>query len=172
MWLFYPNGITRNIIRLFSYVTIMLLSLNKQSITVVLLSPFLLLTIVLIPIIGDNKFYYAEKQIIQTTKNGLQKHFNDFYYPRTKLTQSSSSNMKKWKGKVFYGQEPPSGESATTECGVYYQLLAVIYWCSLMENSSLQSTTTNYGQCVRDGRSNWPVAPPTLMGSTLWAPRA
>ena len=25
---------------------------------------------------------------------------------------------------------------------------------------------------VRDGRSNWLVAPPTLMGSTLWAPGA
>ena len=23
----------------------------------------------------------------------------------------------KGKGKVFYGQEPPSGESSTTECG-------------------------------------------------------
>ena len=29
------------------------------------------------------------------------------------------------EGKVF--QEPPSGESANTECGVNYQLLAVIY---------------------------------------------
>ena len=25
-------------------------------------------------------------------------------------------------GKVFYGQEPPSGESTTTECGVKYHL--------------------------------------------------
>ena len=25
-------------------------------------------------------------------------------------------------GKVFYGKEPPSGESTTTECGVNYQL--------------------------------------------------
>ena len=31
------------------------------------------------------------------------------------------------KGKVFYGQEPPSGKSTTTECGVNYQLLAVMY---------------------------------------------
>ena len=31
------------------------------------------------------------------------------------------------KGKVFYGQEPPSGESTTTECGFNYQLLAVMY---------------------------------------------
>ena len=32
----------------------------------------------------------------------------------------------KGKGKVFYGQEPQSGESTTTECGVNYQLLAVM----------------------------------------------
>ena len=32
----------------------------------------------------------------------------------------------KGKGKVFYDQEPPSGESTTTECGVNYQLLVVM----------------------------------------------
>ena len=31
------------------------------------------------------------------------------------------------KGKVFYGQEPPSGESTTTESGVNYQLLSVMH---------------------------------------------
>ena len=31
------------------------------------------------------------------------------------------------KGKVFYGQESPSGESTTTEYGFNYQLLAVMY---------------------------------------------
>ena len=30
------------------------------------------------------------------------------------------------EGKVFCGQEPPSGQSTTTECEVIYQLLAVI----------------------------------------------
>ena len=35
--------------------------------------------------------------------------------------------MFKGKGKVFYGQEPPNGESTTTECGFNYQLLEVIY---------------------------------------------
>ena len=45
------------------------------------------------------------------------------------------SGSKKIKGKVFYGQEPPSGEYTTTECGVNYQLLAVIYWSSPMGNS-------------------------------------
>ena len=31
------------------------------------------------------------------------------------------------KGKVFYGEEPPSGESTTTECVVNYQLHSVMY---------------------------------------------
>ena len=31
------------------------------------------------------------------------------------------------KGKVFYGKEPPSGESTTIDCGFNYQLLAIIY---------------------------------------------
>ena len=35
-------------------------------------------------------------------------------------------SLKK-KGKVFYGQEPPSGESTTTESGVNYQLLSVMH---------------------------------------------
>ena len=30
------------------------------------------------------------------------------------------------KSKVFFGQEPPSGESTTTEYGVNYKLLTVI----------------------------------------------
>ena len=46
----------------------------------------------------------------------------------------TAPNMKV-KGKVFYGQEPPSGESTTTECGFNYQLLAVIYWSSPMGSS-------------------------------------
>ena len=35
--------------------------------------------------------------------------------------------VSKGKGKVFYGQEPPSGESTTTESGVNYQLLSVMH---------------------------------------------
>ena len=38
----------------------------------------------------------------------------------------------KVKGKVFYGQEPPSGEYTTTESGFNYQLLTVIYSSSPM----------------------------------------
>ena len=37
--------------------------------------------------------------------------------------------------KVFYDQEPPSGESTTTECGVNYQRLAIMYRRSPMRNS-------------------------------------
>ena len=36
------------------------------------------------------------------------------------------TNMSNTKLKVFYGQKPPIGESTATECGVNYQLLAVI----------------------------------------------
>ena len=39
------------------------------------------------------------------------------------------------KGKVFYGQEPPSGESTTTECGVNYQLLSVITEVAIRNSS-------------------------------------
>ena len=35
--------------------------------------------------------------------------------------------VSKGKGKVFNGQEPPSGESITTESGVNYQLLSVMH---------------------------------------------
>ena len=66
------------------------------------------------------------------------------------------------KGKVVYGQEPPSGESTTTECGFNYQLLAVItevaqWWAP---SCSQPQPATDNG--IRDGRSNWLVAPPAL----------
>ena len=56
--------------------------------------------------------------------------------------------------KVFYGQEPPSRESTITECGVNYQLLAVIYWSS-------QMGTPNWGrpQPVTDNSVNDVVDP-------------
>ena len=37
-----------------------------------------------------------------------------------------STRKEKNCNKVFYGQEHPSGELTTTECGVTYQLLAVM----------------------------------------------
>ena len=61
---------------------------------------------------------------------------------------------KRKKRKVVYGQEPPSGESTTTECGINYQLLAVItevaQW-GAPSSSQPQSATDNG---ARDGRSN------------------
>ena len=78
----------------------------------------------------------------------------------------------KGKGKVFYGQEPPSGESTTTECGVNYQLLAVITEVAQWGTPSYSRPQPATDNGVRDGRSNWLVAPPTDMGSTPWAPRA
>ena len=60
----------------------------------------------------------------------------------------------KKNGEVVYGQEPPSGESTTTECGFNYQLLAVItevaQWGAI-SCSQPQSATDNG---VKDGRSN------------------
>ena len=59
---------------------------------------------------------------------------------------NNNNNLVKVKGKVFYGQEPPSGESTTTESGVNYQLLSVMHRSSPLGNSLLQSITTSYGQ--------------------------
>ena len=52
----------------------------------------------------------------------------------------------KVKGKVFNGQEPFSKESTSSECGVNYQLLAVMLLKCPMGSSQLQSTTASYGQ--------------------------
>ena len=76
------------------------------------------------------------------------------------------------KSKVFYGHEPPSEESTTTECGVNYQLLAVITEVAQWGTPSCSRPQPATDNGVRDGRSNWLVAPPTHMGSTPWAPRA
>ena len=65
------------------------------------------------------------------------------------------------KCKVCYGKEPPSGKSATRECGFNCQRLAVIYWseCGAPSCSRPQPAMDNG---VRDGRSNWLVAPSIL----------
>ena len=58
------------------------------------------------------------------------------------------------KVKVFYGQEPPSGESTTTECGVNYQLLAVITEAAQWGTPSCSQPQLATDNGVRDGRSN------------------
>ena len=64
--------------------------------------------------------------------------------------------------KVVYGQEPPSGESTTTECGFKYQLLAVITEVAQWRAPSCSQPQPATDNGVRDGRFNWLVAPPTL----------
>ena len=58
------------------------------------------------------------------------------------------------KGKVFYGLEPPTGEYTATECGVNYQLFAVItevaQWGTPCCSRPQQATDNG----VRDGRLN------------------
>ena len=60
----------------------------------------------------------------------------------------------KVKGKVFYGQEPPSRESTTTECGVNYQLLAVITELAQWGNPSCSRPQPATDNAIRDCRSN------------------
>ena len=60
----------------------------------------------------------------------------------------------KGKNVVFYGQEPPSGESTTTECGVNYQLLAVITKEAKWGTPSCSQPQLATDNGVRDGRSN------------------
>ena len=58
------------------------------------------------------------------------------------------------EGKVFYGQEPPNGESTTTECAVNYQLLAVITEIAQWGTPSCSRPQPAMDNGVRDGRSN------------------
>ena len=58
------------------------------------------------------------------------------------------------KGKVVYGQEPPRGESTTTECGFNYQLLAVITEVAQWGAPSCSQPQSATDNGVRDGRSN------------------
>ena len=60
----------------------------------------------------------------------------------------------KGKGKVVYGQEPPSGESTTTECGFNYRLLAVITEAAQWGTPSCSQPQPATDNGVRDGRSN------------------
>ena len=58
------------------------------------------------------------------------------------------------KGKVVYGQEPPSGESTTTECGFNYQLLAIITEAAQWGTPSCSQPQPATDNGVRDCRSN------------------
>ena len=58
------------------------------------------------------------------------------------------------EGKVFYGQEPISGESTTTECGVNYQLLAVITDVAQWGTPSCSRPLSDTDNGARNGRSN------------------
>ena len=66
----------------------------------------------------------------------------------------SSKIMISKIGKVFYGLEPPSGESTTTECGVIYQLLAVTTEEAQWGTPSCSQPQPARDNGARDGRSN------------------
>ena len=60
----------------------------------------------------------------------------------------------KSKGKILHGQEIPSGESTTTECGVNCQLLAPISEAAQLGTPSCSRPQPAMDNGVRDGRSN------------------
>ena len=60
--------------------------------------------------------------------------------------------MNKVKKVVFYGQEPLSGESTTTECGVNYQLLSVNTEVAQWGTPSCSRPQPAMDNGVRDGR--------------------
>ena len=78
-----------------------------------------------------------------------------------KILNSYSTCIEKISlAKVFYSQEPPSGESTTTECGVNCQLLAVITEVAQWGTPSCSQPQPATDNGIRDGRSNCLVAPP------------
>ena len=78
------------------------------------------------------------------------------------FTSISPSNCDKKKGKVVYGQEPPSGESTTTECGFNYPLLAVItkvaQWGAPIVPDNYNQLRTMASETVDP--IDWPHPPP------------
>ena len=79
---------------------------------------------------------------------------NNFTQNRYNKLPKISAKEQKGKGKIFYCQEPPSGESTTTECGVNYQLLAVITEVAQWGTPSCSQPQPDTDNGVRDGRSN------------------
>ena len=50
----------------------------------------------------------------------------DTYKKQNRKIKYFSLHLLHYSVKVFYGQEPPSGESTTTECEVNYQILGIM----------------------------------------------
>ena len=122
------------------------------------------------------KLDYKKTDIEQKWKNGSQRnnniqrlfpsfkvgqsclgHSNHFYRIEDRddeLSRSSNGIIEGKKGKVVYGQEPPSGESTTTECGFNCQLLAVITEVAQWGAPSCSQPQPATDNGVRDGRSN------------------
>ena len=89
---------------------------------------------------GLKNHHQKRPQVAKTNKGKMQNgqqstgvHCSQFLSKKGKIfngqeppSGESTTTECKVKGKVFYCQEAPSGESTTTECGVNYQLLGVI----------------------------------------------
>ena len=111
-----------------------------------------------------NVFYSKIKDTILTKVSTVKflyvtldenRNFNDHV---NRVTTKISMFVK--KVTVFYGQEPSSGESTTTECGINYQLLAVnneVQFTALLIQIQFRS---NIQIQFRYFRSNLLVEPP------------
>ena len=87
-------------------------------------------------------------------KNSLPELMGDGRLNSSEHQYKNKEEKHKGNGKVVYGQEPPSGESTTTECGFNYQLLAVITEVTQWGAPSCSQPQLGTDNGVRDGRSN------------------
>ena len=96
--------------------------------------------------------------IIKTSSTGPSEKnktvYKLFSQPHKLLRHGKLKKTQSKKGKVIYGQEPPSGESTTTECGFTYQLLVVITEVAQWGAPSCSQPQPATDNGVRDGRSN------------------
>ena len=92
----------------------------------------------------------------QTVWNTLPTHLaiSNSLLEKTLPAHLTISDSYKDKGKVFHDQEPARGEYTTTECGVNYQLLAIITEVTQWGTPSCSRPQPAANNGVRDGRSN------------------
>ena len=79
------------------------------------------------PTLSQYQFLYAPLHFQLGPFVSFKPNFSNTSYEAHDYSKHFKMYSEMYKGKVFYGQEPPSRESTTTECGFNYQLLAVIY---------------------------------------------
>ena len=106
------------------------------------------------PALGSVLLLVAQLLCVDGTPMLLPDEFDSVPVSESLLHEGGGDQYWVKKGKVFYGQEPPSGESTTTECGVNYQLLSVITEVAQWGTPGCSRPQPATDNGVRDGRSN------------------